>query len=253
MNENINLKFGSLTQAIKSIILLLLLIYGLMFILSYPAQLLNASGYVMPVSHTLALFIFILILKPGTGKIAGLFSRKIPFMIYVLSTVISVVILSIEFPLLVKLPVINDGMKTLNGFNIVSIIIYGIVLIPVLEETIFRGLILGDFLLAYSPAKAILLSSALFACIHPNPSQIINAFIIGLFLGWIFYKTGSILPGILVHAILNSSSGILFKYLSSNAVYFKGNGITYIIMYAICLCILFIALIAINKRVLRLN
>jgi membrane protease YdiL (CAAX protease family) len=207
----------------------------------------------MPVSHTLALFTFILLQKPGATKIAGFFTRKIPFKIYLLSIIISVVISIIEFPLLVKLPVINNGIQTLNGINIVSIIVYGIVLIPVLEETIFRGLILGDFLLAYSPAKAILLSSVLFACIHPNPSQIINAFIIGLFLGWIFYKTGSILPGIIIHAILNSSGGLLYKYFSFSSFFPRGNSAAYLIMYITYLSVLFLAFIMLKNRIVRLN
>ena len=84
--------------------------------------------------------------------------------------------------------------------------IMAIVIAPLTEEFIFRGVILRGFLANYNPKKAIFLSALLFAIIHLNPWQAIGALLIGLFLGWVVYKTRSIWPAVFIHALVNSTS-----------------------------------------------
>lgn len=74
---------------------------------------------------------------------------------------------------------------------------------PILEEILFRGMILRGLLTTKSPISAILISSLLFGVIHIKPIQIINGFILGLFIGWIYYKTRSIGVTIIIHSISN--------------------------------------------------
>ena len=81
---------------------------------------------------------------------------------------------------------------------------------PLLEELIFRGIILDGFLKNYSHRKAIIWSSLLFGLVHLNPWQFIPAVVLGLFIGWIYWKTSSIFPCIFIHFTANTSS-----YLSS--------------------------------------
>ena len=78
-------------------------------------------------------------------------------------------------------------------------------LAPVCEELVFRGAILRA-LLHWTPRHwgAIAISALLFALIHANPAQMPHAFIIGLLLGWLYYRTDSIVPGIVYHWINNS-------------------------------------------------
>jgi membrane protease YdiL (CAAX protease family) len=79
---------------------------------------------------------------------------------------------------------------------------------PILEELIFRGIVLDGFLKQYSPMKSILISSTLFGLVHLNPWQFITAFFIGIFAGWIYYRTRSLSLAILVHASTNSCAFI---------------------------------------------
>ncbi len=88
---------------------------------------------------------------------------------------------------------------------------------PVLEEALFRGIILDGFLKRYKPGKAIFWSAFLFGLFHLNPWQFIPGFLIGLLLGYIYLKTRSLLPVILVHIVNNS-----FSYL---IVYFYGEDV----------------------------
>ncbi len=92
---------------------------------------------------------------------------------------------------------------------------FGIAVIPpILEETLFRGVILKGFLHRYSNWFAIALSSLLFAVIHLNVWQFTTALIAGFFLGWIFYKTGSLIIVIFAHAVINAIAVLGNHYTS---------------------------------------
>lgn len=87
---------------------------------------------------------------------------------------------------------------------------YGIwavgILVPIAEEVVFRGAILGELLRKWSnkPWRAIVLSALIFSIAHMNPAQIPHAFVFGLLLGWMYYRTDSLLPGIVYHIVNNS-------------------------------------------------
>lgn len=78
-----------------------------------------------------------------------------------------------------------------------------VIVAPLSEELLFRGIILRGLLRRYRPVVAILLSSLLFALMHLNPWQTISAFTLGLIFGWFFLRTGSVWPGVVGHAINN--------------------------------------------------
>ncbi|MDD4673021.1 MAG: type II CAAX endopeptidase family protein [Bacteroidales bacterium] len=78
-----------------------------------------------------------------------------------------------------------------------------VVAAPILEELIFRGIILDGFLRRYSPVKSIVLSSFLFGIVHFNPWQFIAAFLIGLLAGWVYYKTRKLSLTIIIHVVNN--------------------------------------------------
>lgn len=89
-----------------------------------------------------------------------------------------------------------------------AVIILGL-LTPVCEELLFRGLIfaaLGRF--------AVLGSAALFAVAHAIPELIPPVFVAGLVLGELRRRTGSIWPGVAVHAAVNTGS-ILVSVLTA--------------------------------------
>ena len=89
---------------------------------------------------------------------------------------------------------------------------------PVLEEVLFRGIILDGFLTRYKPGKAIFWSAFLFGLFHLNPWQFIPGFMTGLLMGYIYLKTRSLIPVILVHMVNNSFSWIIM-YIYGEDVY----------------------------------
>ena len=76
------------------------------------------------------------------------------------------------------------------------------ILTPFAEELLFRGFILGMLLKRYSDIQSIVISSLIFAIAH-EPIAMVLAFGGGLLYGWLRVRTGSILPGMIAHAIWN--------------------------------------------------
>jgi hypothetical protein len=80
---------------------------------------------------------------------------------------------------------------------------------PLCEEWLCRGVIAKGLLRHSTPAKAILWSAFIFALIHGNPWQAVPAFVIGLLLGYVYWKTRSLLPCIFIHFVNNGLSFLL--------------------------------------------
>lgn len=99
-------------------------------------------------------------------------------------------------------------------FSAIAIIIAA----PVLEELVFRGIILDGLLKKYSPVKSILISSMLFGFIHLNPWQFVTAFIIGIFSGWVYYKTRKLAASIAIH-FANNLAAFIAIYFSNAESY----------------------------------
>lgn len=78
------------------------------------------------------------------------------------------------------------------------------VVAPVTEEVLFRGLILRGLLATTTPVRAIALSSLLFAAMHLNPWQVPTVLAFGVFTGWMYLRTRSLLLCILAHALNNA-------------------------------------------------
>jgi membrane protease YdiL (CAAX protease family) len=80
---------------------------------------------------------------------------------------------------------------------------------PLTEELVFRGAIQGHLMKwTKNPWVAIILASILFGLAHGNLPQFIAGFILGMVCGWLFYRTGSIWPGIILHFINNTFSTV---------------------------------------------
>jgi len=93
-------------------------------------------------------------------------------------------------------------------------------LAPLSEEIVLRGAVLRSLLSKplfanrserFNIWTAISISALFFALIHFNPAQMPHAFVIGLLLGWMYWRTGSILPGVAYHWANNSIAYIIYN------------------------------------------
>jgi len=97
----------------------------------------------------------------------------------------------------------DDGIYLLG--NLAGVIM-AIVFAPILEEFLFRGYLLNRWTLRLGAIPAILLSSFLFAILHPD---VLGAFIFAVMMSLLYMKTRSLIAPIVVHAANNTFAVIL--------------------------------------------
>ena len=132
----------------------------------------------------------------------------------------------------------GDNPKGVSGF-ILSVLATAVV--PALvEEFACRGIVLGA-LKKYGEGFGILVSSILFGLIHSNFQQIPFAFLVGLILGFITIKSGSIWPAVLIH-FFNNFTSVIFDYLFVDISVGTQN-LIYTIYLSVCLLIGLFALL----------
>lgn len=95
---------------------------------------------------------------------------------------------------------------------------YSVILAPLVEEVLFRGAVLGC-LRKYGDWFAIIMSALMFGLYHGNVGQFVFASLIGVILGYLRVRTGSLLPGILLHLLNNllpTAGAILLQNYGEN-------------------------------------
>jgi membrane protease YdiL (CAAX protease family) len=150
-------------------------------------------------------------------------------------------------PMSKSMQAIFERTFTKNVFSIITMVIVA----PIMEEILCRGIILRGLLKNYSPYKAILISAIFFGAIHLNPWQGIPAFFSGLFLGWVYYKTQSIIPTMIIHATINIT-GALFLFLpdrQQDLLSFLGPTY-YLIAFAASIVVFIVACVIIHRKAL---
>ena len=131
-----------------------------------------------------------------------------------------------------------------TGFFGFMLALISTVIVPALvEEFACRGLMLG-LLKKYGEGFAIIASSLLFGLMHGNFEQMPFAFLVGLVLGFITVKSGTIVIAMAVHAFNNFIS-IAFEYLLSSVPKNIQN-IGYLIFLICCLLLGIIAIFILN-------
>ena len=133
------------------------------------------------------------------------------------------------------------------------------ILVPIAEELVFRGAILRTLLNLFNKNMhwiAILISALLFGAVHGNRPQFVHATLIGLFLGWMYYRTGSIIPGIVFHWINNTVAYVMFNLMPWMADgklidLFHGDSRTMWLGLAFSLCVLIPSIFQLYLRMKR--
>lgn len=89
------------------------------------------------------------------------------------------------------------------------------VVAPLLEEMLFRGIVLRGFLMRYPRWQAIFISALFFGAAHMNIYQFIVGLVIGTVLGWLYERTRSLIPCIALHAVYNTTTLLLGDWLDA--------------------------------------
>ena len=106
----------------------------------------------------------------------------------------------------------GDYIQTLFGNSFVIDFLSTGIASPITEEIVFRELILGSLSLIH-PVYGIIVSSLVFALAHGTPVQVGYAFLMGLVFGYVWVREKNILPSLIMHLAINTTSIILNEML----------------------------------------
>ncbi|MBB6216593.1 hypothetical protein HNQ80_002697 [Anaerosolibacter carboniphilus] len=102
---------------------------------------------------------------------------------------------------------INDGLSTFIGMMCI------IILIPIFEEILFRGLVMSELKKQIPVSLSIIIQAVIFAIYHGNPLQGIYTFVLGIALGAIYQWSNNLWLPILLHVTYNLLGTLIFPVL----------------------------------------
>lgn len=103
---------------------------------------------------------------------------------------------------------ITSPVESIMAYPVVLSALLGCVVAPVLEELVFRGLLLSR-LRPYGERFAMVSSALAFGLFHGNLHQFFYAFAIGLVLAYVVLKTNCLWQTMLLHAMLNAIATLI--------------------------------------------
>ena len=223
-----------------------------LFIIQYSINALN-------IVHIDSFWIYIFIIFYFFFKIrAEIFSVKDDvvevFSHDILKIILAVVVLNIFFSygMLYLSNSILDIVPSGNAFNsfLTGTLITTILISPISEELIFRGVFLNRLQLAVPVVFAVLISSLLFAALHSFGS-IFSAFIFGICIAILYLKTDNIFVAIFAHFFNNLFAEIIVV-LDPNKILFTNNSVV-LIMSILAVVSFVIILLFIIGNLKKLN
>jgi membrane protease YdiL (CAAX protease family) len=135
------------------------------------------------------------------------------------NTLFSIIIISVGFIIIIDeldrivyalfgspdfLSELVEQLKITSVLNGILIILTTIIVAPLVEEMLFRGFLQKVLEESWEDiTKAILVTSLFFALVHLNPYWIVQIYLLGMLLGYLSWRTNSIIPGIILHGLNN--------------------------------------------------
>jgi uncharacterized protein len=208
-------------------------------------------------NFSLTILIFIYGFRKANAKIKQVFSIKsfnllliIPIIIFLTGLQYLIGFLNVFVEKIIPAPtwfieLYNRIFET--KFGIWGAFLKVAILAPIIEESLFRGIIMHGLIKNYKSWYAILLSGLLFSFFHLNPWQMTFTFFLGLFLGWLMICCRSLPLCIIAHSINNII--VLFSVTTKKSFpesIFSGNSLSnslFISLFCIIIGVLLIHLI----------
>jgi membrane protease YdiL (CAAX protease family) len=134
---------------------------------------------------------------------------RVPQILAVIFASLGVLILSNELDNFLRhvIPIASDNqlIVKLMSEDFIGIVITSVIVAPIFEELLFRGVIFDGLRFNYNVATGMFVSSFLFGLGHLNVFVSINTFFLALFLAWIRLRSGSLMLCVITHAMFNAT------------------------------------------------
>ncbi len=210
------------------------------------------AGAVMLLSQMMAfiptiLFMFIMRKRRGNEPIKVKFSLKGFDPVIIVSGLVMMFAVSVIIePLLALVPSVRPPIDGGGFLMLLSVVVVA----PIFEEYICRGLLLESLRSTRGVVLAWIISSLFFAMMHLDGVLSINAFFMGLILGYIYISSGSLFAPIILHAINNAFAYIFFAVGKDGMMLrdLVSNNIIYYIMYVLAIAVFVVAKIRYTRR-----
>ncbi|WP_186759837.1 type II CAAX endopeptidase family protein [Planococcus sp. CPCC 101016] len=175
------------------------------------------NGLIMAIIFTTALYFLVLKPKGQSWKAVGV--RSFPFRKWKLIAVWTIILIMVSIVLVIFMSFVGIGTensKTESLQSQMTLLNFGIgfvsaaIISPIYEEIFYRGFLYRFFSSRYGVFSGMLISSLIFTAVHiPTFNTLPVNFVSGLIFSWVYYKTGSVIPSILIHGIFNGIAVIL--------------------------------------------
>jgi membrane protease YdiL (CAAX protease family) len=132
-----------------------------------------------------------------------------------------------------------------SDFGIYGAFLKVVIIAPIVEELIFRGIIMYGLMRNYSASTAIFTSALMFALFHLNPWQFPATFVLGALLGFLMVRKRNILLCILGHAINNGIA--LFGGLIGNEISFLHSQTSLLMISFLVVMVSFVIIYIVTK------
>lgn len=137
----------------------------------------------------------------------------------------------------------------LEGGSPLLMILLVVVIGPIAEEVLFRGVIYGKLREVFTLTQAAVISGAIFGIYHKNIIQGLYAWLFGILLAYIFEKTQTIWGAIVMHMMFNLSAyGIKFLQGLQKMYSITFPAVFYFALDIVCVAFVLIAMAALRKR-----
>lgn len=198
----------------------------------------NALTYFVAMAFTLGAFL-IYRARRGGPRIVARFSLRGLDPVLLLWGVLFVFATSLVIEPLMKL---LPQVPNVYGRGVWSLLTL-VVMAPLFEEVIFRGVLLESTRARYGVVAAWLISSVVFGVVHLYPAVMVNAVVMGLILGFVYIRTASLWPAIILHAFNNGVAYLLLALGRENMMLTEmiGNRTVYTLVYILSLLVFLVS------------
>ena len=137
-----------------------------------------------------------------------------------------------------------------SDYGVYGAILKVAIMAPIIEELIFRGVIMHGLMRNYSKFTSIFVSALMFALFHLNPWQFPATFVLGLLLGILMVRTRNIYLCILGHAINNGLVLISIGYWDElqKTSFFQGSKLSQLIISALIAVAALVSILLLSRQ-----
>lgn len=173
------------------------------------------------IASIVSLWMFMLIGKLRKKPLyESIYTNKVPHIIYVMAVCLALgcrLLVSVYYSFAQSVDILSDSIEQaamvspeiISGIQVLIALFCVMVVAPLFEELLFRGLVMTELMRTMRPWAAIFLQAIIFGVAHGVLFQSIFAIVAGVFLGILYYKTKSISVSVVCHSVFNFSAVLM--------------------------------------------